>query len=456
VRLKKQETDMDMIKRRNWAYAQTQFQSFHIVVMKQEHMFREGKETMHMYRNNCYYNDDCYDDLIDCGCDCDCDCNPCNNNGRINPCPSPCETQVGPTGPRGPKGATGPQGVRGLQGIQGVQGATGPRGIQGVTGPQGVMGPQGITGPQGATGATGEIGPRGATGATGSIGATGPQGIQGIQGVTGPTGPQGPQGSIGPTGPIGPQGPQGLPGPTGPAGPQGATGATGEIGPRGATGATGSIGATGPQGIQGIQGVTGPTGPQGPAGPQGVQGPQGITGMMGPMGPTGPAGECDGCGCTNQMRNVLMQFLTLYAEERVTVTLESGEVVSGWMQSLLPYPNADAGLLSLVNVNGNQEIALSLCKIAAVRVMDAVYNEDITYLEEPCETSGCGSDCRAAIREYLPVGTDHVVIQAGNTTIAQGKVIKNEFGMLVLVDDCCTNPTFVSTCRIETMYKRDC
>lgn len=174
-----------------------------------------------MYRNNCYYNDECFNDFDDCGCDLnscmdmcdeDCDC-PCDCQ-RPCPCPSPCECKVGPTGPRGPKGATGPQGPRGIQGIQGPQGITGARGPQGVTGPQGVMGPQGATGAQGPTGATGATGADGAAGATGPAGPVGPQGAQGPQGVpgatgaAGATGPQGPQGATGPQGPAGPA--QGL------------------------------------------------------------------------------------------------------------------------------------------------------------------------------------------------------------------------------------------------------
>lgn len=203
-----------------------------------------------MYRNNCYYNDECFNDFDDCGCDLnscmdmcdeDSDC-PCDCQGAC-PCPSPCECKVGPTGPRGPKGATGPQGPRGIQGIQGPQGITGARGPQGVTGPQGVMGPQGATGAQGPTGATG------VTGADGAAGATGPQGPAG---ATGPQGPQGPQGA---TGATGADGAAGATGPAGPVGPQGAQG------PQGVPGATGAAGATGPQGPQGPQGATGPAGP---------------------------------------------------------------------------------------------------------------------------------------------------------------------------------------------------
>ena len=204
-----------------------------------------------MYRNNCYYNDECYDDFDDCGCEMDPCMNMCDEDACECPmscqgpcsCPSPCECKVGPTGPRGPKGATGPQGLRGIQGIQGPQGITGARGPQGVTGPQGVMGPQGIPGVQG---------PTGATGATGAAGAAGAQGPQGPQGATGAAGPQGIQG---PTGANGPAGATGATGPAGPVGPQGAQGVQGVQGATGATGANGATGATGPQG------------PQGPAGP---------------------------------------------------------------------------------------------------------------------------------------------------------------------------------------------
>lgn len=46
--------------------------------------------------------------------------------------------------------------------------------------------------------------------------------------------------------------------------------------------------------------------------------------------------------------------------------------------------------------------------------------------------TGCEADCEAAVREYLPVGTD-ARITSGGQTVAQGTILINEFGMVVVV-----------------------
>ncbi len=236
-------------------------------------------------------------------------------------------------------------------------------------------------------------------------------------------------------------GPTGATGPTGPTGPSGPTGATGPTGPTGITGPTGPTGPSGPTG------VTGPTGPTGPSGP---------TGVTGPTGPTGPAGNAVECSCVAQMRHVLTQIIALYPNDNVVVSMESGNNASGRANALLPGPitNPNSGLLQLVNNQGVPQEALSLCRIAAVRVTSATYNNAITYLPAPTPTpEGCGADCQNAVRSYLPTGTTGAAINAGGQTVAQGTVIQNQFGMLVLVGPNNSDPTFVSTCKAEILTK---
>ena len=57
------------------------------------------------------------------------------------------------------------------------------------------------------------------------------------------------------------------------------------------------------------------------------------------------------------------------------------------------------------------------------------------------------------MRSYLPVGTQKAAIKAGGQTVAQGTVLKNEFGILVLVGSNNCDPTFVSTCKAEVLTK---
>lgn len=257
--------------------------------------------------------------------------------------------------------------------------------------------------------------------------------------------------AIGVTGPTGPTGPSG--GPTGPTGPTGA---------QGPTGPSGLIGATGPQGPQGIQGPSGevgsigPTGPQGPQGIQGVQGLQGIQGSTGPTGPAGSNANSTSCFCVDQMRNIIQQIITLYPTDNIIIAMESGNNVSGRPGSLLPAPNNNptSGLFQLINNQGIPQEAVSLCRIASITITSSTYNQAITYLPAPTPLpTGCDANCESAIRAYLPVNTPSVDINAGGQTVAQGTVIRSEYGMVVLVGANNSNPAFVSLCKAEVINK---
>ena len=220
-------------------------------------------------------------------------------------------------------------------------------------------------------------------------------------------------------------------------------------------GATGATGPTGPQGIQGATGALGPQGPQGAQGPAGATGATGATGLQGPAGPTGatgPAANSADCACTEQMRNVLQQIIQLYPTDNIVVAMESGNNASGRPGSLLPATNPS--LLQLTNNQGVAQEAVSLCRIVSVRITSATYNNSITYLPAPSPApTGCGADCQNAVRSYLPAGTTGVSIKSGGQTVAQGTVLRNEFGMLVVVGPKNSDPTFVSTCKAEILNK---
>lgn len=136
--------------------------------------------------------------------------------------------------------------------------------------------------------------------------------------------------------------------------------------------------------------------------------------------------------------------------------MESGDNSSGRPGSLLPAPNSNpnAGLFQLVNAQGVPEEAVSICRIAAVRITSATYNDAITYLPAPVPApEGCGADCQNAIRSYLPAGATGVQIKAGGQTVAQGTVIASEYGMVTVVGPNNSDPTFVSTCKAEILNK---
>lgn len=197
-----------------------------------------------------------------------------------------------------------------------------------------------------------------------------------------------------------------------------------------------------------IQGPTGPTGPSG--------GPTGPTGPTGATGPTGSIANTTGCFCVDQMRNIIQQIITLYPNDNLIIAMESGNNVSGRPGSLLPAPNNNptSGLFQLVNNQGTPQEAVSICRIASITITSSAYNDAITYLPAPVPLpTGCDANCEAAIRSYLPAGTPSVDINAGGQTVAQGTILRSEYGMVVVVGNDNSNPAFVSLCKAEIINK---
>lgn len=208
-----------------------------------------------------------------------------------------------------------------------------------------------------------------------------------------------------------------------------------------------------PRGFDGEDGVDGPTGPTGATG---ATGPTEPTGATGATGPTGSSANSASCFCVDQMRNIIRQIITLYPDDNLIVAMESGNNASGRPGSLLPGPdtNPDSGIFQLLNTQGVPEEALSICKIASITITSSTYNDAITYLPVPDPLpEGCDADCEAAARAYLPVGTQNVNINAGGQTVAQGDVLKSEYGMVVIVGNGNSNPSFVSLCKAEIINK---
>lgn len=214
------------------------------------------------------------------------------------------------------------------------------------------------------------------------------------------------------------------------------------------------IGITGPTGPTGPAG--GPTGSTGPTGPTGATGISGPTGATGPTGPAGSNANSTTCFCVDQMRNIIQQIITLYPNDTLIIAMESGNNVSGRPGSLLPGPNNNptSGIFQLVNIQGTPEEAVSICRIASITITSSTYNDAITYLPAPTPTpTGCDANCEAAARAYLPAGTPSVDINAGGQTVAQGSVLRSEYGIVVIVGNDNSNPAFVSLCKAEILNK---
>lgn len=186
-----------------------------------------------------------------------------------------------------------------------------------------------------------------------------------------------------------------------------------------------------------------------PTRPQGLQEPQGI---QGPTGPSGDNVNSTSCFCVDQMRNIIQQIISLYPNDNIIVAMESGNNASGRPDSLLPGSNNNpsSGIFQLVNPQGVPQEALSICRIASITITSSIYNENITYLPAPSPLpTGCDANCEAALRSYLPVGTPNVSINSGGQTVAQGTILKSEYGMVVVVGNNNSNLSFVSLCKAE-------
>ena len=175
---------------------------------------------------------------------------------------------------------------------------------------------------------------------------------------------------------------------------------------------------------------------------------------IGITGATGASGNSIQCTCVQQMRNLLNQIIQLYPTNTVIVYMESDDNSNGRPGSLIPTSVNMAGLFQLTDNQGVPQEAVSICRIVAVTVTNAVYNPAITYLPAPIlPAEECSADCQAAIRTYMPVGTTGVNIRTGGQAVAQGTIIRNEYGVLVVVGPNNSDPTFVSTCKAEILNK---
>ena len=102
--------------------------------------------------------------------------------------------------------------------------------------------------------------------------------------------------------------------------------------------------------------------------------------------------------------------------------------------SLILGPNGRTGVFE-VTTSQNLRHYLSICSIDIIQINNANYNDAVIYLPQPVPASAdCCTDCGAAIRALLPVGTPNVSIITNTQTPYVGTVIKNEYGMIVLAN----------------------
>lgn len=149
-----------------------------------------------------------------------------------------------------------------------------------------------------------------------------------------------------------------------------------------------------------------------------------------------------------QITHIIAQIIKYYRTERLVITMESGKRISGYPGQL--HPIADSGLFQLVNSHGIPKESVSLCKIAAISIPNAYYNNGITYAPQKDFTIGCDEVCESAIRKYLIIGSNRMIMAAGKT-VANGIIHAKAYGIVVVVDTNNKSPVFVSTSKVESV-----
>ncbi|WP_242846231.1 hypothetical protein [Anaeromassilibacillus senegalensis] len=151
------------------------------------------------------------------------------------------------------------------------------------------------------------------------------------------------------------------------------------------------------------------------------------------------------------MRNIIQQIITLYPNNNLFVTLDSGDAVVGLPGSLILGPDGRTGVFQVTNPQDFPQY-LSICSIDTIRIDNATYNDAIVYLPEPTPVpTDCCADCEATIRSLLPVGTNANIITSTQPPTV-GTVIRNEYGMIVLANETAATITFISSCSIDLFY----
>lgn len=200
-------------------------------------------------------------------------------------------------------------------------------------------------------------------------------------------------------------------------------------------------------------GPTWPTGPTGPTGPIGLIGPTGSTGPTGPTGPTPIIGDSLTCFSQKQIINIIEQLMDIYPDNYFSIYTNSWFTVVGKPQSLYTSPlGTNPGLFVVIDEEDSIG-AIPISSIMAIKPgTTSVYDPSITYLtpEFPL-TPGCDTDIITAIHDYLPVSDDTVNIYMPVLLEVEGRVIKNEYGMITMISSTDGAPVFISSPNIILM-----
>ena len=141
-----------------------------------------------------------------------------------------------------------------------------------------------------------------------------------------------------------------------------------------------------------------------------------------------------------QFKNLLPQLLHSYAGHIYGLNLESGDIVTDIPTGL--YPEGDPSLLLFSNGK-----AISLSRVALIKIPGVTYNTSLTYLPDPPE--GRDASCVGALHSLLTEGRDVRIRTGGLDT--SGIVVKSACGLVVMTDQERRNLSFIPLCQVESI-----
>ncbi|ADY56328.1 hypothetical protein Sgly_2035 [Syntrophobotulus glycolicus DSM 8271] len=159
---------------------------------------------------------------------------------------------------------------------------------------------------------------------------------------------------------------------------------------------------------------------------------------------SGGLADTSACFSMAQLAHIIEQLIVLYPTSTMSVFTTNLITVTSMPYQLYTSPAADGPGLFILKDAGNRIDIVPLTSIVAIYVgADTVYNPAITYLPPPSPLPlGCDTNLIAAMRDYLPIGTD-VVIRLGVAAQASGAIYKSDYGIIVLSDADGNTPIFI-------------
>lgn len=159
------------------------------------------------------------------------------------------------------------------------------------------------------------------------------------------------------------------------------------------------------------------------------------------------------CFSRLQLVNLITQLIELYPNRTVRVFCPPIGTVDGSLVSLF---NTLANNQVILNMTSSQmEMSINLDSITGIELIEDNYNNQITYLNFP--TSGytnCESDVVLGFYEYFnEAPSDRLFyINTSENISSAGTVLTNQYGMVVISQDGSTEPTFIVTKNITSLF----